>query len=46
MYRYGGHVVAKLPFEPFTLLAKIAHRGLDSPAAYDCSVVSVPLLPL
>ena len=45
MYRYGGHVVAKLPFEPFTLLAKIAHRGLDSPAANDCSVVSDPLLP-
>ena len=39
-HRYGGHVVAKLPFEPFSLLAKLAHRGLESPAANDCSVVS------
>ena len=37
--------MAKLPFEPFTLLAKIAHRGLESPAADDCSVVSDSLLP-
>ena len=33
-------MVGKLPFEPFSLLAKLAHRGLESPAAIDCSVVS------
>ena len=33
-------MVGKLPFEPFSLLAKLAHRGLESPAANDCSVVS------
>ncbi len=37
--RYGGHVVAKLPFEPFSLLAKLAHRGITTPSANDCSVV-------
>lgn len=42
--RYGGHIVAKLPFEPFTLLAKLAHRGITSPAVSDCSVVSNHLL--
>jgi len=42
--RYGGHIVAKLPFEPFTLLAKLAHRGITSPAVNDCSVVSNHLL--
>ncbi|CAK0748240.1 hypothetical protein CVIRNUC_001824 [Coccomyxa viridis] len=38
---YGGHVVGKLPFEPFSLLAKLAHRGLESPAANDCSVAFI-----
>ena len=37
--RFGGHAVAKLPFEPFSLLAKLAHRGITSPSANDCSVV-------
>lgn len=34
---YNGHVVAKLPFEPFSLLAKLAHRGIPTPSANDCS---------
>ncbi len=38
--RYGGHVIAKLPFAPFSLLAKVSQRGIESPAANDCSVVS------
>lgn len=38
--RYNGHVVAKLPFEPFSLLAKLAHRGIPTPSANDCSFVS------
>lgn len=37
--RYGGHVVAKLPFEPFSLLGKLAHRGLESPEPDDCALV-------
>lgn len=38
--RYNGHIVAKLPFEPFSLLAKLAHRGIPTPSANDCSFVS------
>ena len=32
-------MVAKLPFEPFSLLARLAHRGIEKPSANDCSVV-------
>ncbi|EIE26956.1 hypothetical protein COCSUDRAFT_59450 [Coccomyxa subellipsoidea C-169] len=38
---YSGHVVAKLPFEPFSLLAKLAHRGIPTPSANDCSFAFV-----
>ncbi len=41
--RYGGHVIAKLPFAPFSLLAKVSQRGIESPAVNDCSVVSTYL---
>ena len=40
LHRYGGHVIAKLPFAPFSLLAKVSQRGIESPALNDCSVVS------
>ncbi len=37
--RYSNQVVAKLPFEPHWMLAKVAHRGLKFPEANDCAVV-------
>ncbi len=37
--RYSNEVVAKLPFEPHWMLAKVAHRGLKLPEANDCAVV-------
>ncbi len=37
--RYSNQVVAKLPFEPHWMLAKVAHRGLKLPEANDCAVV-------
>ena len=39
---YISGPVAKLPFEPAWLLKKLAHRGLDSPAANDCAFVRPP----
>lgn len=41
---YYGHTVAKLPFEPFSLLTKITHRGLISPAPNDCALVCLYFL--
>lgn len=38
--RYSNQVVAKLPFEPHWILAKVAHRGLKIPNPNDCAVVS------
>lgn len=37
--RYSNQVVAKLPFEPNWVVAKVAHRGLKIPGANDCAVV-------
>ncbi|KAK9815078.1 hypothetical protein WJX73_007071 [Symbiochloris irregularis] len=33
--------IAKLPFEPASFLRMLAHRGLESPAANDCSMAFV-----
>ena len=38
--RYGGRIVAKLPFEPFSLLRSLSQRGLKGPAITDCAFVS------
>ena len=42
--RYSNQVVAKLPFEPHWILAKVAHRGLKFPEANDCAVVRSSIL--
>jgi len=36
-YYYKGVTVAKLPFEPFSFMAQLTHRGLDSDDLTDCS---------
>lgn len=41
---YSNQVVAKLPFEPHWLLAKVAHRGLKFPEANDCAVTFIYVL--
>lgn len=38
---YGGHIIAKLPFVPFSLLAKVSQRGIETPAANDCGVAFI-----
>lgn len=39
MGSFAGVVVAKLPFEPFSLVQKISHRQLEGEDPTDCSVV-------
>ena len=38
--RYTNKVVAKVPFQPFALMRKMVHRGLDDPEVDDCALVS------
>ena len=40
---YKGVVVAKLPFVPIPLFARLTHVGLDSNDMTDCGFVSLPL---
>lgn len=35
--RFGGQVVAKLPFEPVSFIRGISHRGLPGEDWTDCS---------
>eukprot|EP01041_Mallomonas_annulata_P005074 gene5074-10153_t len=39
--QYDGAVVAKLPFEPFPLLARITHAGLKTEDMTDCGMTFV-----
>lgn len=41
---YSNQVVAKLPFEPNWVIAKVAHRGLKIPGANDCAVTFIYVL--
>ena len=34
---FSGLIVAKLPFEPFSLMSKLSHRGIESEDFTDCS---------
>ena len=38
---YNGHVVAKLPFAPFSLLTKLTQRGIQKASIDDCSMAFV-----
>ena len=38
---YSGHAVAKLPFAPFSLLAKLTQRGIEKAAIDDCSMAFI-----
>ena len=42
--RFDGRVVAKLPFEPFSLLRGISHRNLMGSDATDCSFIFLYIL--
>lgn len=42
--RYDGVNLAKLPFEPPSLIRKLSQRNLKSPAVDDCAFVSPPLI--
>ena len=41
---FDGHVVAKLPFEPFSLLQGISHRNLMGNDVTDCSFIFLYIL--
>ncbi|KAI4348803.1 hypothetical protein L6164_009480 [Bauhinia variegata] len=41
---FEGKVVAKLPFQPFGLLMKMSHRGLQGTDPTDCSMAFLYLL--
>jgi hypothetical protein len=38
---FGDHSVARLPFQPFSLLAKLTQRGIKAPLADDCSMAFI-----
>lgn len=39
LYRFDGHVVAKLPFTPISWIQGISHRGLLGDDFTDCSFI-------
>lgn len=41
---YSGVVVAKLPFEPFSLLQNITHRGINDDDYTNCSYIFIYIL--
>ena len=41
---YAGVVVAKLPFEPFSLMRNLSHRNLEGNDFTDCSMIFVYIL--
>jgi uncharacterized membrane protein (DUF106 family) len=41
---YEGQPVARLPFEPFSLLRSISHRGLSGNDFYQCSMTFLYVL--
>ena len=43
-FRFDGHIVAKLPFEPFGLLQGISHRNLMGSDMTDCSFIFLYIL--
>ena len=40
---YVGLIVAKLPFEPFSLLTRMSHAGIEGNDMTDCSFVSIKM---
>ena len=44
LYSFDGKVVAKLPFEPITLLRGISHRNLMGSDYTDCSFIFLYIL--
>lgn len=42
--RFDGHIVAKLPFEPFSLIRHISHRNLMGEDYTDCSFIFLYIL--
>ncbi len=42
--RFDGHVVAKLPFEPFSLIQGLSHRNLMGTDPTDCSFIFLYIL--
>lgn len=44
MSRFDGHVVAKLPFEPFSLIQGLSHRNLMGSDVTDCSFIFLYIL--
>lgn len=44
MSRFDGHVVAKLPFQPFSLIQGLSHRNLMGSDVTDCSFIFLYIL--
>ena len=42
--RFDSVIVAKLPFQPFSLLANITHRGLPGDDMTDCGMMFIFIL--
>jgi len=41
---FEGFVVARLPFEPFSIVSSLSHRGLDGDDMNDCSFIFLYIL--